>query len=153
MTPIRTIAELRECRFWRKGVLAHGCFDLLHIGHIKHLKAAAKMGDLLIVTLTPDRWVNKGDGRPVFNEQLRAEAIAELRCVDAIAINEWPTAVHTIRALRPKIYVKGSEFRGNMTPGLAAEKAAIESIGGQLIFTDEIEFHSTDLMRRVMAYG
>src|SRR5947208_4306770 len=92
----------------KKIVHCHGVFDLLHIGHIKHLEAARKRGDLLVVTLTPDRYVNKGPHRPAFPEQLRAEALASLACVDYVAINQWPTAVETIELLKPSLFVKGS---------------------------------------------
>ena len=66
-------------------VLCHGVFDLLHIGHIKHFKEAKNLGDILIVTLTPDRFVNKGPSKPVFNEKLRLEALAALDVIDFIA--------------------------------------------------------------------
>ena len=101
----RTLAALRADG--KKIVHCHGVFDLLHIGHIKHLEAARKLGDALVVTLTPDRFVNKGPHRPAFPERLRAEALASLACVDFVAINEWPTAVETIERLRPSYYVKG----------------------------------------------
>src|SRR5919108_1240176 len=91
----------------KKIVHCHGVFDLLHIGHIKHLESARKLGEVLIVTVTPDRFVNKGPHRPAFPERLRAEALASLACVDFVAINEWPTAVETIQCLRPHYYVKG----------------------------------------------
>src|SRR5882762_3471869 len=91
----------------KKVVHCHGVFDLLHIGHIKHLEAARKLGDLLVVTLTPDRHVNKGPHRPAFPERLRAEALASLACVDYVAINQWPTAVETIELLKPSLFVKG----------------------------------------------
>src|SRR5437773_12261410 len=91
----------------KKIVHCHGVFDLLHIGHIKHLEAARKLGDVLVVTITPDRFVNKGPHRPAFPEQLRAEALASLACVDFVGINEWPTAVQTIKLLRTNLYVKG----------------------------------------------
>src|SRR3990172_6474611 len=94
----------------KKIVLCHGCFDLMHPGHIKYFQAAKKMGDVLVVTVSPDIYVDKGDGRPVFNQTLRAESIAALECVDYVAINRWPTAVETLRLLRPNIYVKGQEF-------------------------------------------
>src|SRR5665213_2536653 len=81
----------------RKIVHCHGVFDLLHIGHLRHLKAARKFGDLLVVTITPDRFVNKGPGRPAFTETLRAEALAMLECVDIVAINNWPKAVEIIK--------------------------------------------------------
>ena len=67
-------------------VLCHGVFDLLHVGHIKHLKKAKSLGDKLVVTITADRFVNKGPGKPLFNEKLRAEAIAALEMVDFVAI-------------------------------------------------------------------
>src|SRR5688572_21710492 len=91
----------------KKIVHCHGVFDLLHIGHIKHLQAARKIGDLLVVTITPDRFVNKGPHRPAFPERLRAEALASLVCVDFVAINQWPTAVETISRIKPTFYVKG----------------------------------------------
>src|SRR5438045_180644 len=109
---IKRIAELTEALTalradGKKVVHCHGVFDLLHIGHIKHLEAARKLGDALVVTLTPDRFVNKGPHRPAFPERLRAEALASLACVDFVSINEWPTAVETIQRLRPDFYVKG----------------------------------------------
>src|SRR3990167_2131420 len=81
----------------KKIVHCHGCFDLMHIGHIKYFQSAKRMGDMLVVTVTPDEFVDKGPGRPVFNENLRAEAIAALECVDYVAINRWPTAEETLR--------------------------------------------------------
>jgi len=92
-------------------VLCHGVFDLLHIGHIKHLEKARGQGDKLIVTLTSDRYVNKGPGRPVFNENLRCEAIAALDVVDYVAINDSPTAVNPIKVLKPNIYCKGTDYK------------------------------------------
>ena len=86
-----------------KVIHCHGVFDLLHIGHIRHFEQAKKLGDVLVVTLTQDRYVNKGPSRPVFNEDLRAEAIAALDCVDYVAINRWPMAIETIGLLRPEL--------------------------------------------------
>lgn len=146
---ILTLASLKEhlagspdCRL----VHAHGCFDVLHLGHVRHFEAAKKMGDVLVVTVTPDRFVNKGFGRPVFNQADRCEMIDALRCVDYVALNEWPTAVETINFLRPAVYVKGSERRTN-TDALWREKCAVEGVGGRLELTDEPTFHSTDLLR------
>src|SRR5690349_12984543 len=89
-------AELGGVRRGRTVVQCHGVFDLLHIGHIRHFQEARKKGDLLVVTLTPDQYVNKGPHRPVFTASLRAEAIASLDVVDYVAINKWPTAVEAI---------------------------------------------------------
>src|SRR5437588_8934104 len=85
-------------------VHCHGVFDPLHIGHIRHFEQAKKLGDVLVVTVTPDRYVNKGPHRPIFPEDLRAEAIAALECVDFVAINRWPMAIETILLLRPDLY-------------------------------------------------
>ena len=135
----------------RKVILCHGVFDLLHIGHIRHFEQARKFGDVLAVTTTPDQYVNKGPGRPVFNEGLRAEAIAALDCVDYVAINHWPTAVETIRLLGPDYYVKGSEYsdaENDRTGGIILEEAAVKSVGGRIAFTNEITFSSSNLINR-----
>ena len=134
----------------KKIVLCHGCFDLMHPGHIKYFQAASKMGDVLIVTVTPDIYVDKGSDRPVFNQYLRADSIAALECVDYVAINKWPTAEETLRLLRPDIYVKGQEFKDleDKTGKLQKEYEIIQEIGSQVKFTDEIVFSSTDLLNK-----
>ncbi len=130
-------------------VHCHGVFDLVHPGHIRHLEAAKREGDVLVVTVTPDRYVNKGPGRPVFNERLRAETLSALQCVDYVALNEWPTAVETIRLLRPDVYVKGCEYadhENDLTGNINHEEEAVLSVGGRIHFTDEITFSSTHLL-------
>lgn len=132
-------------------VHCHGVFDLLHVGHIRHFEQAKRLGDVLVVTVTPDRYVNKGPHRPAFPERLRAEAIAALNCVDYVAINRWSLAVDTISLLRPHVYVKGAEYRDaadDRTGGIALEEAAVEAVGGRLAFTDDITFSSTSLINR-----
>jgi rfaE bifunctional protein kinase chain/domain/rfaE bifunctional protein nucleotidyltransferase chain/domain len=131
-------------------VQCHGVFDLMHIGHIKHFQAARDLGDVLIVTLTPDHFVNKGPHRPAFGQDLRAEAIASLECVDYVAINRWPTAIETIKLLKPHIYVKGAEFREgkDVTGAVQLEADAIAAVGGKIEFTDEIVFSSSNLINR-----
>src|SRR5437667_5047117 len=127
----QTLATVRESG--KKIVHCHGVFDLLHIGHIKHLEAARKLGDLLVVTLTPDRFVNKGPHRPAFPERLRAEALASLACVDFVAINEWPTAVETIGKLRPSFFVKGvvkDSGKRDHTDAIDREGNAVKAAGG-----------------------
>jgi rfaE bifunctional protein kinase chain/domain/rfaE bifunctional protein nucleotidyltransferase chain/domain len=137
----------------KKIVHCHGVFDLLHIGHIKHLEAARKHGDTLVVTLTPDRFVNKGPHRPAFPERLRAEALASLECVDFVAINEWPTAVETIQRLRPNFYVKGvvrESGKRDHTDAIQQEEDAVKAVGGQLVMTDEETFSASTLINRFM---
>lgn len=135
-------------KYFGRVVHCHGCFDCLCIGHIRHLQAARQLGDMLIVTVTPDRYVNK-PGRPIFSEDIRAECLAALECVDYVAVNEWPDAVETIRLLRPDVYVKGAEYRGKMTAALRAEEAAIHAVGGRLVFVDTPQFHTTELIERL----
>ncbi len=131
-------------------VLCHGVFDLLlHPGHIKHLEAAKCEGDILIVTITQDKYVNKGIGRPVFNQRLRAESIAALQCVDYVGINKWATAVEAIKKLKPDVYAKGSDYahrEDDLTAQIYKEEEAIKSIGGRIHFTDEITFSTTGLL-------
>jgi len=147
----KTLAALRADG--RKVVHCHGVFDLLHIGHIKHLEAARKLGDVLVVTLTPDRFVNKGPHRPAFPERLRAEALASLVCVDFVAINEWPTAVETIERLRPNFYVKGvvrETGKRDHTNAIDCEAEAVKTAGGELVLTDEETFSASTLINQFM---
>lgn len=136
----------------KKIVHCHGCFDLMHPGHIKYFQAAKRMGDILVVTVTPDRFVDKGPGRPVFNENLRAESIAALECVDYVAINKWPTAEETLRLLRPNIYVKGQEFERleDKTGKIQKEAEVVREVGAELRFTHETVFSSTELINKYL---
>lgn len=160
MPPSSKVREIQELgallegtRAGRNVVHCHGVFDLMHIGHIRHFQEARKLGDLLVVTVTPDRYVNKGPHRPVFTETLRAEAIAALDCVDYVAINKWPTAVEAIQIVKPSSYAKGADYRdqaADVTGGIAVEQRTVEQFGGKLIFTDEITFSSSSLLNRHM---
>ena len=128
-------------------VLCHGCFDLVHPGHVRHLKHAAQLGDRLLVTITGDSMVEKGAGRPLIPQELRAESLAALGCVDWVAVNPDPTAEALLRRLRPDLYVKGREYEENRDPRFAAEKAAVESYGGRVVFTSgDVVFSSSALI-------
>lgn len=131
-------------------VQCHGVFDPIHLGHIQHFREARKLGDLLVVTVTPDRYVNKGPHRPVFSEDARCAAIAEIMAVDFVAINQWPTAVEAILALKPSVYVKGEEFRGrkDTTGAIALEEEAVQSIGGRIEFTGGPVYSASHLVNR-----
>lgn len=151
---IKSLVELAEIIPGLKSqglciVHCHGEFDLIHPGHIRHLEAAKREGDILVVTVTPDEYVNKGPGRPVFNQRLRAESLAALQCVDYVAINECPTAVETICLLKPDVYAKGKEqarHEGGEADGIYGEAQAIVSIYGRLHLTEEITFSSSHLI-------
>lgn len=130
-------------------VLCHGTFDLMHTGHIRYLQRAKQEGDVLLVTVTADGYVNKGPGRPVFNQELRAENLAALECVDYVAINFAATAVDAIHSLQPSLYVKGSEYRttkNDLTGNIVHEQNAVEKCGGKIFYTDEITFSSSSLL-------
>ena len=133
----------------KRVVLCHGTFDLMHTGHIRYLQRAKKEGDVLLVTVTADEYVNKGPGRPIFNEHLRAENLAALECVDFVAINHAVTAVDALHKIKPNVYVKGSEYRshGNdVTGNIIREQEAVEVHGGEVFYTDEITFSSSSLL-------
>lgn len=95
--------------------LCHGVFDLLHPGHFRHLRAAKDMTDILVVTITGDKYVGKGPGRPVFPQDLRAEALASLEAVDYVVVIEEATAAPAIMAVKPNVYVKGQEYAKEAT--------------------------------------
>ncbi|MEM1109178.1 MAG: adenylyltransferase/cytidyltransferase family protein [Planctomycetota bacterium] len=136
----------------RRVVLAHGCFDLLHVGHVRYLEAARALGDILLVTVTPDRFVGKGLGRPAFPDRQRAELLAALRCVDGVAINRWPTAIETLHLLQPDVYAKGQEYADaarNPESPVGRECAAAEAHGGQLALIDTEKLSSTAILNRL----
>ncbi|MBI5629798.1 MAG: adenylyltransferase/cytidyltransferase family protein [Elusimicrobia bacterium] len=149
LAPVLARARSRNKRI----VLCHGVFDLLHLGHIRYFENARKLGDILVVTVTADRYVNKGPMRPAFTEEMRAEAVAALDCVDHVAINQWPMAVEAIKKLKPHYYVKGAEYKDaakDHTKGITMEEEAIKSVGGKIAFTQDITFSASHLIKRYL---
>jgi len=136
----------------RKIVLCHGVFDLLHLGHIKHFEEAKKHGDVLIVTVTPDKYVYKGPNKPVFSLQQRIETLAALQTIDFVAANKWESAIETIKIVKPNIYCKGPDYKDNSldyTKKILEEKKAIKSIGGKIEYTsDETIFSSSNILNK-----
>jgi rfaE bifunctional protein kinase chain/domain/rfaE bifunctional protein nucleotidyltransferase chain/domain len=149
------VAELKAER--RRVVMCHGVFDLLHVGHIRHFHEARALGDVLIVTLTEDKHVNKGPNRPAFTEGLRAEALASLADIDFVAINRYPTAVEAISAIQPDVYAKGPDYKDaaqDVTGGITREREAVEAGGGRIAFTEDVTFSSSTLLNRYFpSYG
>ncbi len=135
----------------KKIVQCHGCFDLLHPGHVMHFKAAKNFGDVLVVSITEDIYVNKGPDRPIFTEQVRAENLAAIEYIDYVTINHHPKATPAIAAIKPDYYVKGQDYKDpdeDFTGGILEEKEAVEKEGGELVFTEEIQFSSSKLINR-----
>lgn len=150
------LASLREIldaekRSGKRVVLCHGVFDLLHVGHIRHFKEAKSQGDILVVSVTEDVYVNKGPHRPAFPETLRTEAVAALSDVDFVAVSRYPTAVEVIEALRPDVYAKGPDYKAadaDVTGGISLEEQAVRAAGGRIYYTEAETFSSSYLLNR-----
>ena len=133
----------------KKIVHCHGVYDMLHHGHFLHLHKAKELGDITVVTVTSDQFVNKGPKRPYFSQEQRAFMLSSLELVDYVAINDNALAINIIKSLKPDIYLKGNDYKNidkDRTGGIAKEKEAVESVGGKLIFTDEPTNSSTELL-------
>ena len=155
---IKTLGQLEQIASeartkGQKIVLAHGVFDILHVGHKRHLDIGKRHGDILIVTLTTDKFVNKGPDRPVFGEKLRAEMVAGLANVDYVGISPEPGAEHVIEAVKPNFYLKGSEYsdeESDVTGRITTERLTVEKFGGEVLYTEDITFSSSNLSNRVL---
>lgn len=139
--------ELREQG--KKVVHCHGVFDLLHPGHIAHLEEAKSVGDILVVTITSAPFVNKGPGRPYFNDELRMKSLAALASVDYVLLSESSAAFEVIDLVQPDLYVKGKEYQNHdedVTQNIAKEAERVTSHGGEVYYTDGVTFSSTSLL-------
>lgn len=133
----------------KKIVYCHGVFDLIHLGHMRHLRSAKDFGDILVVSITADQHVKRGPGRPVFNHDLRAEALANLEITDFVFILDGPTAIEGINVVKPNFYVKGPDYKikeDDITGEIYTEEKAVEKNGGKLVFTEDITFSSSKLI-------
>jgi rfaE bifunctional protein nucleotidyltransferase chain/domain len=121
--------------------LANGVFDLFHVGHLRYLQGARAEADLLVVAVNSDRSTreNKGPGRPVVPEQERAEIVAGLACVDHVVVFDSKDVVPVIRALRPDVHVKGTDY----TPETIPEAAEVRAYGGRVAVAGDPKGHST----------
>jgi rfaE bifunctional protein nucleotidyltransferase chain/domain len=135
----------RRAEAWRKGgdqvILTNGCFDLLHVGHIRYLHAAKELGGKLVVALNGDESVRKlkGEGRPVMNEQERAEILAALTDVDAIVIFPEPDVRAIIREIHPDVQAKGTDYTAESVP----ERDEVTAYGGRIAIVGDPKDHST----------
>ncbi len=131
---VREVARLR--RRGARVVFTSGCYDLLHVGHVRSFEAARALGDTLVVGVNRDRRVRelKGDARPVVPERQRAEMVAALHCVDHVALFGEDDAAPLIRALHPDVVCKGGEYRAERIP----EQVAIEALGGEFVHLRQV---------------
>jgi rfaE bifunctional protein nucleotidyltransferase chain/domain len=130
----------------RTVVQCHGCFDIVHPGHVRYLQGARQLGNVLVVSLTGDRQVDKGFDRPYIPQELRAENLAALEFVDWVVIDPHPTACELLDLLKPDIYVKGREYADAADPRFLQERERVESYGGRVVFhSGDVVFSSTRL--------
>lgn len=150
---LKTVAELRSLisEAQAKGlrvIFANGCFDLLHVGHVRYLQDAKALGDLLVVALNSDKSVAalKGPGRPIQSQEERTEIMESLEPVDYVVILEAPSADELLRELKPDIHAKGTDYTVNTVP----EKETVRSYGGRVAIVGDPKNHSTqNLIERV----
>ena len=128
--------------------LCHGGFDLLHPGHIKHFESAKKLCDVLVVSVTSDKFVEKrkGAGRPIFPEKLRAYSVACIEFVDFVVVSDFNLGIDTIKALKPSYYIKGPDYTNKSDSEIDAEIRAIKSVGGDIKYTNDHKLSTTDLI-------
>jgi len=150
---LRTLAELgriiaAERRRGRNIVLANGCFDLLHVGHVRYLRGAAGRGDVLVVALNSDASVRalKGPGRPLMPQTERAEILSALECVDYVTIFPERNVEKVLHALRPDVHAKGSDYTVHTVP----ERETVKALGGEVCIAGGPKVRSTrDVVRLV----
>ena len=133
----------------KKIVHCHGVFDLLHIGHFNHFRSAKKFGDVLIVSITPDKFVQKGFNRPYFNAEERLQGLSHLEEVDYTVLNNSPDAVSIIKKIKPHYYCKGKEykkFKEDITGQIKKEYLAVKSVKGKLVYTDDPTYSSSKIL-------
>jgi rfaE bifunctional protein nucleotidyltransferase chain/domain len=129
-------------------VLANGCFDVLHAGHVRYLEGARALGDMLVVGVNSDSEVAKlkGEGRPIMPEQERAEIVAALQAVDLVTIFDEPTVTELLLALKPDVHAKGTDYTEETVP----ERDVVRSYGGRVTIVGDPKDHSTsEILRKV----
>ena len=133
----------------KKIILCHGVFDLIHLGHIKHFKSAKNFGDFLIVSLTADKYIKKGPGRPIFNQNQRLEFLKEIKQIDEVVISTKESSEDIIKLIKPDFYVKGPDYADNKkdkTKKIIHEKKLVEKYGGKIKYTNDLAFSSSNII-------
>lgn len=147
------LARVREARAaGRSLAFANGCFDILHVGHVRYLEAAAQEADILIVAINDDESVRllKGEGRPVLAAEHRAELVAALRCVDFVVIFAESTVAPLLDMLRPDVHCKGTDYTVDSVP----ERDTVNGYGGRIAIVGDPKNHSTrELLTRIGSRG
>jgi rfaE bifunctional protein nucleotidyltransferase chain/domain len=145
---VKSLETLPEILKGKKVVLANGCFDILHVGHIRYLEGARALGDALVVAINSDQSVRglKGPGRPILNQNERAALVSALRCVDHVVVFDEPDVNRVLDTLRPAIHAKGTDYTEASVP----EREKVLAYGGQVRITGDPKDHSTkDVIRKI----
>ena len=134
----------------KKIVLCHGVFDLLHIGHLNYFKKAKLLGDVLIVSVTDDKFVNKGPGRPSFSISQRIQFLEQINCIDFVLPSKAYTACNIIKKIKPNIYCKGKDYKNKIysDKNLKEELNILKSVGGVIKFIDTKLYSSSSLINQ-----
>ncbi len=146
---LRKLEELPPLVKGRKVVMANGCFDILHVGHVRYLEGARKLGDVLIVAINSDRSMRliKDAGRPILAEGERVALVSALRCVNYIVVFDEPDVTRVLDALQPAVHAKGTDYTEETVP----EREKVRSYGGQVRIAGDPKDHSTrDIIDRIL---
>ena len=148
---INTLAKIlkKKRENGNKIVLCHGVFDLVHFGHIAHFKRSKSFGDILVVTITADKFVNKGPNRPYFSQDLRKNFLSNIDLIDYVCEINSPSAIEAIRKLRPNFYSKGKEYKNlnkDITNKIKSEISELKKQNGKIVYTDDVTFSSSKIL-------
>jgi rfaE bifunctional protein nucleotidyltransferase chain/domain len=146
---LRTLTDLPALTAGKRVVLANGCFDILHVGHVRYLEGARRLGDVLVVALNSDASVRKlkGPGRPILNEHERVALVSALRCVDHVVVFDEPDVRGILQTLRPAVHAKGTDY----TEATVPERDHVAAYGGQVRIAGDAKDHSTrDVIRKII---
>ncbi len=151
MKEIKNIKNLKQ----KSVTLCHGVFDIFHVGHLNYLKKAKGLGSKLLVSITADKYVNKGPNRPIFNHEQRLQLIKNLSFVDYVYINNEPDAISLIKKLKPKFYCKGKDYKNfdnDITRKIHKEVREVKKYNGKFVIVDEVSFSSSKLINENIGY-
>jgi cytidyltransferase-like protein len=135
-------------------VQCHGTFDLIHPGHIIHFEEAKALGDILVVTITAEQHVNKGPGRPYFNDDLRVKSLSNLATIDHVSVVPYPAAKEAIQAVCPNVYCKGKEYENpaiDVTGNIHDDLKTVKEIGGKVAYLGSVIFSSSKILNQNFA--
>jgi len=146
---LRRLAELPDLLQGKSVVLANGCFDILHVGHLRYLQGARALGDILVVAINSDKSMRaiKDSGRPILAQDERVALVSALRCVDYVVLFDEPDVSRVLDVLRPAIHAKGTDYTEQTVP----ERDQVLSYGGKVRITGDSKGHSTrDIIERIV---